>query len=225
MLMVAEKVPTTSETVPIISIYLTIVMSFTSLSVIMAVIVTNLNEKTKHQFSKENRIPKFVRQIFFKRLARFLGINKQARDLLKKMIKKNKSQNDDIELKTWQRSLNKNIIESEDIWLKNEIEMNDFKELESLNKKKVEKCSQNPGFSKNFNSVDRLPCQLKEKIPTNSDTMSNYFAYEYALAALILDRIFFCLYASFIILSYFITLFLFPFLLQPQNRPQLHNIP
>lgn len=42
MLLIAEEVPATSESVPLIGIYLTTVMTMTSLSVIMAVMVINL---------------------------------------------------------------------------------------------------------------------------------------------------------------------------------------
>lgn len=178
--MVAEKVPTTSETVPIISIYLTIVMSFTSLSVIMAVFVTNLNEKTRHSFSKKNRMPKIMRDIFFKRLAKILGIKKEARNLLKKMIKLNKNQ-------------------------KNKYASNQIDDF-YLTSKNKSYCS-------------------KKTIEMNLELMSDYFSYEYALAALILDRIFFILYGSFIVLSYVMTLFVFPFLIQPPSKKLFNNIP
>lgn len=185
MLMVAEKVPTTSETVPIISIYLTIVMSFTSFSVIMAVFVTNLNEKTRHHFSNQNRMPKIMRDIFFKRLGKILGIKKEARNLLKKMIKLNKHK--------------------ENKWILND--MDDFYLTTKNNSKGINKC------------------HLEKTIQMNLELMSDYFSYEYALAALILDRIFFCLYGTFIVLSYILTLFVFPFLIQPQSKISLHNIP
>lgn len=42
MLLIAEEVPATSESVPLIGIYLTTVMTMTSISVIMAVLVINL---------------------------------------------------------------------------------------------------------------------------------------------------------------------------------------
>ncbi|KAK7475152.1 hypothetical protein BaRGS_00033553 [Batillaria attramentaria] len=42
MLLIAEEVPATSEAVPLIGVYLCVVMTMTSLSVIMAVVVTNL---------------------------------------------------------------------------------------------------------------------------------------------------------------------------------------
>ncbi|CAF4983430.1 unnamed protein product, partial [Rotaria sp. Silwood1] len=60
MLMVAEKVPATSDTVPIIGIYLTIVMSLTSISVIMAVIVANVYQQAAMCTSEKHRAPRWL---------------------------------------------------------------------------------------------------------------------------------------------------------------------
>ncbi|CAF1107218.1 unnamed protein product [Adineta steineri] len=60
MLMVAEKVPATSDTVPIIGIYLTIVMSLTSISVIMAVIVANVYQQAAMCASEKHRAPQWL---------------------------------------------------------------------------------------------------------------------------------------------------------------------
>lgn len=223
--MVAEKVPTTSETVPIISVYLTIVMSFTSVSVIMAVVVTNLNEKTKHQFTQENRMPKFMRQIFFKGFGKFLGIKRQARDLLKKMVKFKNPIEDNKEVRSLHcySHFDRNNLDTDEIWIKSEID--DLKDL-GLNKNyKYSNYNANPGCSKNFELIEKNEYQIGKRIEMNSEILSNYFAYEYALAALILDRIFFCFYASFILLSYFITLIVFPFLVQPSSKPLMQHIP
>ncbi|CAF1686563.1 unnamed protein product [Rotaria magnacalcarata] len=63
MLMVAEKVPATSDTVPIIGIYLTIVMSLTSISVIMAVIVANLYQQAAMCTSDQHRAPAWLTKV------------------------------------------------------------------------------------------------------------------------------------------------------------------
>ncbi|XP_046373231.2 neuronal acetylcholine receptor subunit alpha-10-like [Haliotis rufescens] len=60
MLAVAENLPETSEFVPLISIYLTIVMSLTSVSVIMTVFVLNLH----HRGPDKRAIPGWLRKIF-----------------------------------------------------------------------------------------------------------------------------------------------------------------
>ncbi|PVD19805.1 hypothetical protein C0Q70_20296 [Pomacea canaliculata] len=60
MLAVAENLPETSEFVPLISIYLTIVMSLTSISVIMTVFVLNLH----HRGPDKRDIPPWLRALF-----------------------------------------------------------------------------------------------------------------------------------------------------------------
>jgi hypothetical protein len=90
MLMVAEKVPATSEIVPIISIYLTIVMSFTSLSVIMSVIVSHIHEKSKTCISKDQRLPKIMKLVFITYLAKLFRMEKSSKQLLKTIVKLHK---------------------------------------------------------------------------------------------------------------------------------------
>ncbi|XP_074650100.1 neuronal acetylcholine receptor subunit alpha-10-like [Tubulanus polymorphus] len=58
MLAVAENLPETSEFVPLISIYLTIVMSMTSVSVIMTVFVLNLH----HRGPNKTTVPQWLRK-------------------------------------------------------------------------------------------------------------------------------------------------------------------
>ncbi|KAL4229438.1 Neuronal acetylcholine receptor subunit alpha-7 [Mactra antiquata] len=62
MLLIAEEVPATSEAVPLIGIYLCVVMTLTSLSVIMAVMVINLYNRG----SKTRRAPIWVRVLVLK---------------------------------------------------------------------------------------------------------------------------------------------------------------
>ncbi|KAH9495409.1 Neuronal acetylcholine receptor subunit alpha-10, partial [Bulinus truncatus] len=60
MLAVAENLPETSEFVPLISIYLTIVMALTSVSVIMTVFVLNLHHRGPHKHS----VPPWLKKLF-----------------------------------------------------------------------------------------------------------------------------------------------------------------
>lgn len=54
----------------------------------MAVIVTNVHEKTKNcTSSKKTRLPKWIRAVFLKKVAKFLGMQKKSKELLKYMIK------------------------------------------------------------------------------------------------------------------------------------------
>jgi nicotinic acetylcholine receptor len=48
MLLIAENIPTTSETVPLIGIYLTVVMVLTSLSIALAIFILELHHATKY---------------------------------------------------------------------------------------------------------------------------------------------------------------------------------
>ncbi|CAF0974215.1 unnamed protein product [Brachionus calyciflorus] len=224
MLMVAEKVPTTSEKVPIISIYLTIVMSFTSMSVIMAVIVTNVNEKSKQKFTKDNRMPRLIRKIFIKYLAKYLGLQKQAKDLLRVILKRKDSDKQfspsdflsDLCLK--HKFKESDLSDSEEIWLRNNI-FDDSKysdsELEQKNDATL------PCTSKK--SVNYTKERVKYKV--KRDDLSLYFAYEYALMGLVLDRLFFWIYASFTLVSYLTTLFVFPFLVQSSKKSYSKEIP
>ncbi|GFS20108.1 neuronal acetylcholine receptor subunit alpha-2 [Elysia marginata] len=67
MLAVAENLPETSEFVPLISIYLTIVMCLTSVSVIMTVFVLNLH----HRGPTKQPVPIWLRRLF-------LGYDKES---------------------------------------------------------------------------------------------------------------------------------------------------
>ncbi|KAK7111623.1 acetylcholine receptor subunit alpha-L1-like isoform X2 [Littorina saxatilis] len=66
MLLIAEEVPATSEAVPLIGVYLCMVMTMTSLSVIMAVVVTNLY----HRGRKMRQAPRWLVTVCLHWLAR-----------------------------------------------------------------------------------------------------------------------------------------------------------
>ncbi|XP_074653007.1 neuronal acetylcholine receptor subunit alpha-10-like [Tubulanus polymorphus] len=65
MLLIAEEVPATSESVPLIGIYLTTVMTMTSVSVILAVLVINVYNKGY----KFREVPPWLRTIILKYLS------------------------------------------------------------------------------------------------------------------------------------------------------------
>ncbi|KAK2156056.1 hypothetical protein LSH36_223g04042 [Paralvinella palmiformis] len=60
LLRMGEDLPETSEFIPLLSIYLTIVMSMTSVSVILTVFVLNLHYSNPNQ----KRVPRWLRKIF-----------------------------------------------------------------------------------------------------------------------------------------------------------------
>ncbi|CAF1078041.1 unnamed protein product [Adineta steineri] len=70
MLLIAESMPATSEYIPLISIYFTLVMGLTSLSVLLAVIVLNV-----HLYGSSLKpVPTRLRRIIFYYLAPFLCV-------------------------------------------------------------------------------------------------------------------------------------------------------
>ncbi|KAL3867163.1 hypothetical protein ACJMK2_044385 [Sinanodonta woodiana] len=71
MLAVAENLPETSEFVPLISIYLTIVMALTSISVIMTVFVLNLH----HRGPCKQRVPRWIRNVFINKLSTLMCLS------------------------------------------------------------------------------------------------------------------------------------------------------
>ncbi len=70
MLLVAENIPATSETVPLIVIYLTTNMSLTSLSIILTVIVLQIHQSTI--FDPE--IPTWLYKFMTRKVAKYAGM-------------------------------------------------------------------------------------------------------------------------------------------------------
>lgn len=63
MLAIAEKMPETSESIPLLGIYLTAVMAITSISVVMTVIVLNFH----YRGPSRKEVPAWLRQLVLKR--------------------------------------------------------------------------------------------------------------------------------------------------------------
>ena len=61
-------------------------MSLTSLSIIMAVVVTNIYEKSRQNGTKDNRLPRIIRIIFLKKLACYLGMSSKTRELYELLV-------------------------------------------------------------------------------------------------------------------------------------------
>lgn len=70
MLLIAENIPATSETVPLIGVYLTVTMSLTSMSIVLTVFVLQLHHAT--QFAPE--VPRGVYLFMTTRLAPLVGM-------------------------------------------------------------------------------------------------------------------------------------------------------
>uniref|UniRef100_A0A7E4ZU22 Nicotinic acetylcholine receptor subunit n=1 Tax=Panagrellus redivivus TaxID=6233 RepID=A0A7E4ZU22_PANRE len=70
VLAIAEKMPETSDAMPLIAVYLTIVMGMSSVSVVMTVMVLNFH----HRGPFNQPIPPWIRRLVLQRLKRILGM-------------------------------------------------------------------------------------------------------------------------------------------------------
>uniref|UniRef100_A0A914YT91 Uncharacterized protein n=1 Tax=Panagrolaimus superbus TaxID=310955 RepID=A0A914YT91_9BILA len=70
VLAIAEKMPETSDSVPLIEIYLTVVMGMSSISVVMTVVVLNFH----HRGPFNRPVPIWLRRVVLEKLRAFLGI-------------------------------------------------------------------------------------------------------------------------------------------------------
>ncbi|PIO72737.1 Neurotransmitter-gated ion-channel transmembrane region [Teladorsagia circumcincta] len=81
VLAIAEKMPETSDSMPLIGIYLTVVMGMTSVSVVMTVLVLNFH----HRGPFNEPVPNWARVLVLDRLRRFLRMklsNRGDRELI-----------------------------------------------------------------------------------------------------------------------------------------------
>lgn len=290
-------------------------MSFTSVSVIMAVIVTNIHEKTKTSTSKEHRLPKIMRKIFLNKIAKVLGMQKRAKELLKYMIKLDKKERENAaataaqncklnnfsstKSRHGQPSRDNSIFQmiandmvskyesnvrehgydepvhaprSENIYytdysdeensnymasingcresfllladktaacndVNSPIWVKSLDNLRNRDKSRRDLFNEMPyaAHTMNENLVDSsLPVKSnqtkatkkhKNRYRIKKDNISLYFAYEYVLFALILDRLFFWIYTIATLFSYIITLYVLPFMVQNNKKEVLSNVP
>ncbi|RUS69403.1 hypothetical protein EGW08_022834, partial [Elysia chlorotica] len=74
MLLIAEEVPASSDAVPLIGVYLCVVMTMTSISVLCAVLVTNLHNRG----SKLKAAPRWLARLFIRYLAAPMRVSKDV---------------------------------------------------------------------------------------------------------------------------------------------------
>lgn len=201
MLMVAERIPTSADTCPIISWYLSMVMSFTAVSVFLSVIVLNLYEKSKNA-KTQRRIPYFIRLIALDYLAVIFGIKHNHREYYSLAIKDKNSQNTNRTHQENEHALFRNI-------------SNEFKQ-----RKKQDAIAKNAtSIWKKRSKIQRFEkkeLQLKREYKEESAKMN--VSYEWLFLSLVVDRIIFWLFTITTIICYVTTLFVYPFILQPSKN-------
>ncbi len=90
MLLIAESMPATSEFIPLIGIYFTLVMSLTSLSVLLAVVLLNV-----HLYGSALKpVPRRLRRILFFHVAPCLRVKLHRSTTIKVLILASSSSND-----------------------------------------------------------------------------------------------------------------------------------
>jgi hypothetical protein len=233
-------------------------MSLTSLSIIMAVIVSSVYEKTK-LCTNNYRVPKVIRHLLFNRLVRLLCMETSAKKLFKQITteknrKRNKNRNNNVdEFSIIQDYLyndnnsNTNTIDNDpnndpndpndqapDIFNFDDVSlmMNMANQFFSI------PCHCDDSAQQESNQTLAAPTLLehiKEEIDEKkrreaSIKMKNkklkkeenekkclYYAYEWILAALILDRLLFWIFIIVTITSYVSTIYIIPHYFQDQT--------
>ena len=66
----------------------------------MAVIVTNIFEKSRQFGTSDNRMPRFIRKLFFKHLARYLGMEIKAKELFQLLVNLKKKEKSEEKMKS-----------------------------------------------------------------------------------------------------------------------------
>jgi hypothetical protein len=75
-------------------------MSLTSLSIIMAVIVTNIYEKSRQNGTRDNRLPRLIRVVFLKQLPRYLGMTNKTKELYELLVNLKNKEKDEARLRS-----------------------------------------------------------------------------------------------------------------------------
>ncbi|XP_050398097.2 neuronal acetylcholine receptor subunit alpha-10 [Patella vulgata] len=84
MLMVADKMPQTSESISVISIYLMVVLTTSCLSVLSSVFILGIH----HQRGKPHRVPKWLKILVFRILSPVLCIKQRPKEMKKRQSSK-----------------------------------------------------------------------------------------------------------------------------------------
>uniref|UniRef100_A0AC34F2X1 Uncharacterized protein n=1 Tax=Panagrolaimus sp. ES5 TaxID=591445 RepID=A0AC34F2X1_9BILA len=196
VLAIAEKMPETSDSVPLIEIYLTVVMGMSSISVVMTVVVLNFH----HRGPFNRPVPRWLRRVVLEKLRAFLGIqlnynqysstngaipnSVSSNGILRRMS--TRMQVDDIVLGNSMIEANKDLFQ--------ETELISIENGESVLRKKAKKL--NDLHSKLLKTLEML---IKRQ---EVDDFSQKIAHEWRQVAQVIDRFLFWI---FLILTVVIT--------------------
>ena len=156
LMLVAESMPPTSEQLPLLGIYYAVTISIVSFSTAMAVITLNINNKG----SKGKRVPRLIRIIFFKYLAKILGTNLST-ESRKRNARLLKSKNKYDDTNSQNENSKQNKFENENFLYKNELNGTKRAQHTKLNCSKCD-CSSTKEHSKKSTSLDLAEHDLKQ---------------------------------------------------------------
>ncbi|CAF2385094.1 unnamed protein product [Rotaria sp. Silwood2] len=223
MLLIAESMPATSEFIPLIGIYFTLVMSFTSLSVLLAVVLLNV-----HLYGSALKpISPRVRRILFHHLAPMLHVhlhrgtksNNQKHPRRSTLIAPRRSTtvynaiflNEHDLLSNSQQQSSSHTVRPTTV---NETNLN----TDSSSISNIQTAPQS------LNECKRLLNDLNRLILRSTETEEDAIILDWQNVALVIDRCLFYLYISMTILLTVGTLILAPLLKNVPKQPNYHQL-
>lgn len=210
-LLIAENIPATSETVPLIGIYLTMIMTLTSLSIILTVFILHLHYATTFL----PRVSPRLYKVFAQRIAPWVNMTKEVERYEESIRLRRVSIGDSGRLMSTGSTTMTTMTQSEHRLLG---EYNSLCYSFRMAKKKsvVEEhdpvCS-NKVFSKPIKELNGLVDKLNQVLIRNSKS-ENFMEEknEWKLIAMILDRMMFWFFTIMTILSSIVLLLIVPML-------------
>ena len=188
------------------------VMSFTGISVFLSVIILNLYEKSKNTKSKY-RLPYFVRLIFLDFLAKKFGIKKDEKTFFQMMAN---------DLKNIHTTSTKARRETQDqlfINITNDLKKNKLHTMMTTNYVNSPPNLRKKNFlndKQRLKRIEKYESQIKRQL--DDEKLKLYYSYEWLYLSLVIDRVLFWIFTFTTCVAYLLTLFVYPFLIQPNKN-------
>jgi hypothetical protein len=207
MLLIAENIPATSETVPLIVIYLTCVMSLTSISIILTVFVSRFHHPRSYTPAISRRMYRFMTNY----IASYVGMSETVKQYEEQTKRKTKANISNVDfINSVKRNPLRNFGEIAPLNLANESQSNNvcgsFPVFSHTKKAREEYILKNV---KRINTGVTCLRRIREKSAVN---FNNIIETEWKLIGLIVDRLFFWLIGLCCFVSSMITLVILPVL-------------